>query len=51
LWQGAQEGLLVADNQTRSYVAGDANRRRLLSSFAWGRSADQLLPERARVSD
>ncbi len=51
LWQGIQEGLLVADNQTRSYIAGDASRRRLLSSFAWGRSADPLLPEGARVSD
>lgn len=40
LWQGKQEGLLVADNQTRSYHAGDANRRRLLSGFAWGRHAD-----------
>jgi hypothetical protein len=40
LWQGAQEGLLLADNQTRSYASGDVNRRRLLSGFAWGRLAD-----------
>jgi hypothetical protein len=43
-WQGDQEGLLVADNQTRRYAEGDASRRRLLSSFAWGASADPLLP-------
>jgi hypothetical protein len=36
LWQGEQEGLLVADNQTRSYARGTEERRRLLSSFAWG---------------
>ena len=35
-WQGDQQGLLVADNQTRSYANGDLNRRRLLSAFAWG---------------
>ncbi len=50
LWQGAQEGLLVADNQTRSYLAGDVNRRRLLSGFAWGASADPLPREREESS-
>jgi hypothetical protein len=40
LWQGAQEGLLVADNQTRSYEQGGDDRRRLLSAFAWGSRAD-----------
>ena len=39
-WQGDQEGLLVADNQTRSYANGSVDRRRLLSAFAWGRQAD-----------
>ena len=43
-WQGEQEGLLIADNQTRSYAAGSASRRWLLSSFAWGPKAD---PRRA----
>jgi hypothetical protein len=44
LWQGEQEGLLVADNQTRSYARGNAERRRLLSSFAWGRQASPHVP-------
>jgi hypothetical protein len=47
LWQGRQEGLLVADNQTRSYDAGDASRRRVLSGFAWGRYADPTLDSAA----
>ncbi len=42
-WQGDQEGLLVADNQTRCYADGDADRRRLLSGFAWGPKADPAL--------
>jgi hypothetical protein len=40
LWQGDQRGLLVADNQTRSYARGDESRRRVLSAFAWGVRAD-----------
>jgi hypothetical protein len=40
LWQGDQEGLLIADNQTRIYSNGGIDRRRLLSAFAWGRRAD-----------
>jgi hypothetical protein len=43
LWQGEQEGLLVADNQTALYSDGDAARRRLLSTFSWGSSADPSL--------
>jgi hypothetical protein len=35
-WQEDQQGLLVADNQTRSYANGSYDRRRLLSAFAWG---------------
>lgn len=39
-WQGDQEGLLIADNQTRMYANGGPERRRLLSVYAWGRQAD-----------
>jgi hypothetical protein len=39
-WQGDQERLLVADNQTRSYADGDLDRRTLLAGLAWGRLAD-----------
>jgi hypothetical protein len=45
LWQRDQEGLMVADNQTRSYAHGDMERRRLLSAFAWGRQADPRPPQ------
>ncbi len=38
-WQGAQGGLLVADNQTEQYRLGDARRKRLLARFAWGEDA------------
>ncbi|HXR28584.1 MAG TPA: hypothetical protein VN772_03320 [Solirubrobacteraceae bacterium] len=48
LWQGDQEGLMIADNQTRIYAAGGLDRRRLLSAFAWGRLADPRLPAKAR---
>lgn len=40
LWQGEQEGLLVADNQTRSYARGSEHRQAVLASFAWGPRAD-----------
>ncbi len=36
LWQGDQEGLLVADNQTLHYTNGDFDLRHLLSTLAWG---------------
>jgi hypothetical protein len=49
-WQGDQEGLLVADNQTRRYAEGDAARRRLLSAFAWGPDADPAVPTIANHS-
>jgi hypothetical protein len=39
-WQGEQEGLLIADNQTRFYSNGSPERRRLLAAFAWGQQAD-----------
>jgi hypothetical protein len=35
-WQARQENLLVADNQTRDYENGTPERRRYLSSIAWG---------------
>jgi hypothetical protein len=38
-WQGEQERLLVADNQTRCYAAGTFARRSLLATLAWGVSA------------
>jgi hypothetical protein len=38
-WQGDQEGLMVADNQSRSYERAGPERRRLLSGYAWGPSA------------
>ena len=41
-WQGEQEALLVADNQTRRYERGDADRRRLLARFAWGSKAEPV---------
>jgi hypothetical protein len=44
LWQGDQEGLLVADNQTLSYTNGDYARRHLLSTLAWGPMADPCSP-------
>lgn len=39
-WQGRQEGLLIADNQTRIYANGSLDRRRVLAGFAWGPRAD-----------
>jgi hypothetical protein len=47
LWQGDQENLMIADNQTRSYSRGGFDRRRLLSGFAWGSQADPSPPSRA----
>jgi hypothetical protein len=38
-WQGRQEDLLVADNQTRRYANGPAHHRDVLSRFAWGLAA------------
>jgi len=40
-WQGRQESLLIADNQTRDYQLGDAELRLLLSRYAWG---DRAMP-------
>jgi hypothetical protein len=43
LWQGSQEGLLIADNQTASYAQGDDSARETLARYAWGVSADPAL--------
>lgn len=40
LWQRDQEGLLIADNQTRMYAEATAERRRFLSALAWGERAE-----------
>jgi len=50
LWQGDQEGLMIADNQTRMYANGGLGRRRLLSAYAWGRQADPRLPGSDRTA-
>ncbi|HEV2998393.1 MAG TPA: hypothetical protein VGX16_04755 [Solirubrobacteraceae bacterium] len=42
-WQGDQEDLLIADNQTRLYGDAGIDRRRLLSACAWGPQADPRL--------
>ncbi len=39
-WQGAQQGLLVADNRTLLYENGDPALRRVLSSLTWGAHAE-----------
>ena len=43
-WQGDQEGLMVADNQTTVYAHGDLDRRTLLARLAWGLLADPVSP-------
>jgi len=44
-WQGAQENLLVADNQTRAYARGDSELRRAFSAHAWGELGAFLTPD------
>jgi hypothetical protein len=46
-WQGSQENLIVADNQTRSYERGDLAVRRALSAHAWGKRAAPAEPDQA----
>lgn len=46
-WQGSQDNLIVADNQTRAYEAADFEVRRALSMHAWGRWAAPTGPTRA----
>jgi hypothetical protein len=43
-WQGDQERLMIADNQTASYADGGLDCRRLLAVRAWGASADPSPP-------
>jgi hypothetical protein len=40
LWQGNQERLLIADNQTADYELGDLDMRAALSRYAWGAKSD-----------
>lgn len=49
-WQGDQEQLLIADNQTRIYANGSIDRRRLLSAFAWGAQSDPQMSPSTTVS-
>jgi hypothetical protein len=37
-WQAGQENLLIADNQTMSYLRSDGEQRAVLSRYAWGRA-------------
>jgi hypothetical protein len=48
LWQSDQQGLLVADNQTRLYADGKMDRRQLLSALAWGSRAEPVPPAERR---
>jgi hypothetical protein len=41
-WQGDQENLLIADNQTASYEQGSATVREVLARYAWGELADPV---------
>jgi hypothetical protein len=45
-WQGGQENLLIADNQTADYASGDAEMRAFLARYAWGRNADPSSEDR-----
>jgi hypothetical protein len=38
-WQGRQQNLLLADNQTREYEEGSTETREILSTLAWGARA------------
>jgi hypothetical protein len=49
-WQGAQQGLLIADNRTRLYERGDPQLRSVLSSLTWGPGA-MATPRRNGVVD
>lgn len=41
-WQGEQANLLVADNQTKTYMKSDLEEKRRLSRLAWGDKAGFL---------
>jgi hypothetical protein len=51
LWQGDQDGLLVADNQTLHYTHGDFALRHLLSTLAWGPCAEPEPPRDGTPED
>jgi hypothetical protein len=38
-WQGAQQGLLIADNRTQLYERGGPQLRSVLSTLTWGADA------------
>lgn len=40
-WRQTQSNLLISDNQTRKYDAGDGERQASWESFAWGRVAER----------
>jgi hypothetical protein len=46
-WQGNQQNLLIADNQTRAYKDGDFLRRQILAGYAWGEQAAPAQPASA----
>jgi len=43
-WQGDQGNLLIGDNQTLAYERADERTRRVLSAYAWGKSAAPVDP-------
>jgi hypothetical protein len=51
LWQQEQEELVVSDNQTGYYADGDNDKRRYLSTWAWGISARPAFRPTASKSD
>jgi hypothetical protein len=42
-WQGEQENLLIADNQTEAYENAGQAVRKVLSSFAWGAASQSAV--------
>ena len=44
-WQSKQENLLVADNQTNSYLTEKKIKRHLFSYSAWGKSYQAIVNE------
>jgi hypothetical protein len=49
-WQGGQENLLAEDNHTGAYLDADAQRRGVLSAYAWGPQANPAGTEDAEVT-
>ena len=44
-WRGAQENLLISDNQTRKYDKEGSDRKQKCEFFAWGNSAMKSLDQ------